>query len=187
MKPFTAGSKFGQQDRFLLGETNWISAAATISAGDLTAEYILSQTVSALNDQRNQVINAKNILATTAKLADSSIDKFLKLDRVRQTYEIVKNTIQTQNPTIDSAWHLAKAPKTTTNQVNTLDKLIQYSVYWFDQKYPGLQAAETAIAGEAPVENAARVAVYEAFIAECIKANIKADSVEDTFPQYRME
>lgn len=88
---------------------------------------------------------------------------------------------------MDQTWHLAKAPKTTTNKVDSLQKLMQYSVYWFDQKYPGLQVPVTAISGEIPADNAARVTVYEAFIAACITANIKADSVEDTFPQYRME
>jgi len=182
LKPLSAASKFGHQDRFLLGETNWIAATPF----DHTVEYTLSQTVAALNDPHMSLYNAKNVLATTAALTDKSIANFLKQDRFIQTYRLVKNSLPA---TMDDAWHTANRPAITTaaNEINTNDKLIEYSVYWYDQKYPGLTKEVSAVNGDTAPVNAARAAVYDAFVGACITASIKANSIENTFTQYRMD
>lgn len=180
LKPLSSASKFGQGERFLLGETNWIASTPY----DHTTEYILSKTLGAA--RTNDLFNAKTILAATALNTDHSIVNFLKQDRLRMVYQVVK----TQLPaTMDNAWHLANAPVITTsgNEIDTLDKLIQYSVYFFDAMYPGLKPAVAAVSGDTTIAvNAARAAVYDSFVGACKTASVLSNDISNTFAQYRM-
>jgi hypothetical protein len=187
LKPLSAASKFGQQDRFALGETNWIPATPY----DHSTEYILSQTVAALTHDHGDLIDAKTILAATAANADHSIANYLKQDRLRMVYQIIKTQVPAAT-VMNDAWHLANKPDITTsaNKIDTLDKLIEYSVYYFDALYPGLRAPVAAVTGDTPAVNAARAAVYDAFVGACLAAQptggIKANNISNSFVQYRM-
>jgi len=187
LKPLSAASKFGQQDRFALGETNWIPSTPY----DHSTEYILSQTVGALMHDHGDLIDVDTILAATAANTDHSIANYLKQDRLRMVYQIIKTQVPAA-AVMNDAWHLANKPAITTpaNEIDTLDKLIQYNVYFFDAVYPGLRAPVAAVANDTPAANPARAAVYDAYVDACLKAQptggIKADNISNSFVQYRM-
>lgn len=90
---------------------------------------------------------------------------------------------------MNDAWHLANAPAIPTagNVIDTLDKLIQYSVYFFDAKYPGLRPAVAAVTGDTVAVNAARAAVYDSFVGACKTASVVSNDISNTFAQYRMQ
>lgn len=77
LKPLSSASKFGNAERFLLGETTWIPSTPF----DHTTEYILSQTLG--NAMNMDLFNAKNILKATALNTDHSIANFLKQDKLK--------------------------------------------------------------------------------------------------------
>jgi hypothetical protein len=54
-KPINECSKFGQQDRFFLGETNWLPAQLTLETAK--AEYTLSRTIEELNHPKELTVD----------------------------------------------------------------------------------------------------------------------------------
>ena len=57
-KPINECSKFGQQDRFYLGETNWLPITLNLNLETAKAEYTLSKLIEELTYPKELTVEA---------------------------------------------------------------------------------------------------------------------------------